>query len=233
MFSQNMLWSVGLMLLAGLLVLLEFLVPSAGLLGIGAAMAAAAALFLAYSESLAAGLTMTGLLALGAPALFIAAIRIWPHTPIGRRILNLPPLDTSKHRQSSGGTDSDGTSRVWELDNPYKNLLGKVGTARTHLLPSGQIEVDGHRYDAVAMGTAVDQGEFVEITNVDAGKIRVQKTTRRPASRLAEDVIDNNLGGLAIPAMGCEHEPQSPASDSVKGGTLDDFDFDDLARPEP
>jgi membrane-bound ClpP family serine protease len=233
MFTQNMLWSVGLMLLAGLLMLIEFLVPSAGLLGIGAAMAAIAALFLAYSESLEAGLTMTGLLALGAPALFIAAIRIWPHTPIGRRILNLPPLDTSKNGQSSGARDSNGTSGVWDLDNPYKGLLGKVGTARTHLLPSGQIEVEGQRYDAVAMGTAVDQGEFVEITNVDAGKIRVQKTTRRPAIQVAEGVIGDNLASLTSAGMGYEYEPQTPTSNSVEGGTLDDFDFDDLARPEP
>lgn len=186
---------MGLMLLAAVFFLLEFMVPSAGLLGIGAAMAAVAALFLAYTESISTGFAMTGIAALGVPVIFLTAIRVWPHTPIGRRILNLPPIDESAAGDS-------GNVR----DNPYRDLIGKVGRARTNLLPSGLIEIDGRRYDAVAMGTVIDRDDAIEVINVEAGKIRVRKTERRPASIAESGIVadDATLAGRSLEDLNLE-----------------------------
>jgi membrane-bound serine protease (ClpP class) len=203
MMTQNMYWAIGLLLLAIFFALLEFLIPSAGLLGIGAAMAAVAALFLAYSESFAAGLTMTGFVAIATPALFFAAVRIWPRTPIGRRILNLPPIDPD--------SDEDRSQESWAPANPYQDLLSRVGIAKTNLLPSGSIEIDGRRYDAVAIGAAIDSGARVEVFRVDGGRIRVRPTQRHveqsPAAETSEDF------------------------DGVAGKTLDELDLEDLGDP--
>jgi membrane-bound serine protease (ClpP class) len=161
-----------------LLIVLEFMIPSAGMLGIGAACALIAALFLAFSDSATSGLFMSGGVVFLVPALLYGAIRVWPSTPIGRRILNLPPQGEVSHMQDD--------SRTSEL----KSLMGRVGVARTNLLPSGLIEIEGRRYDAVAVGAAVDQGNFVEVFSVEAGKIRVRPTNRRPAIQLHKLTAD-------------------------------------------
>lgn len=232
MFSQNMMWSIGLVMLAAVFTVLEFLIPSAGLLGIGAAMAAIAALVLAYTESTAAGLTMTGVLVLATPVLLVTAIRVWPYTPIGRRILNLPPLDAGEEKADGGkggdlGRGVGGTERrrakgIWEPENPFEKLIGKVGVAKTNMLPGGQIEIEGRKYDAVAQGAAVDIGNFIEVTNVDAGKIRVRVTNRRPA-------LDTQL----IQSIGTDRSAEGEVSEEglLDGRTLDDFDLEDLGDP--
>lgn len=213
MISQNLLWAIGLMILAGVFVILEFLIPSAGLLGIGAVMAAIAALVLAFMESTTAGLTMTGVLAIGTPVLFMAAIRFWPYTPIGRRILNLPPI-RDEDDSLDEGVDGPRSSGVWEPENRYKHLLGKVGTARTDLLPSGQVEIEGKKYDAVALGMAVDRGQYVEVASVDAGRVRVKLTSRRPAN--LEDFRASN------PEVGDDWEAD------LVNRPIEDFDLEDL-----
>lgn len=228
MLSQNMMWSIGLVVLAAVFAILEFLIPSAGLLGIGAVMAAVAALVLAFTESTAAGLTMSGVLVVATPVLFVAAVRIWPYTPIGRRILNLPPLDTRDDDLLAGdsGNDHHGVERrqtrgLWEPENRYRQLIGKVGIAKTNMLPAGLIELEGRKYDAVAQGTAVDSGDFVEVVNVDAGKIRVRITTRRPADQISAVAPDKDSS-----------ESSSPYDDDAfTSRTLDELDLDDLGDP--
>jgi len=166
--SQELTWGIGLALLAVLLGTLEFLVPSAGLLGMATALSLAAAIFFAFSHSFFAGMVMLACIAIGLPLLVVTGIRVWPRTPLGRRILNLPPDD-----MTGNGMGAD--PRMEQL----KGLLGTLATARSDLLPSGQIEVLGTRYDAVAMGMPIDRGETVEICSVDGGTIRVRKTARK------------------------------------------------------
>ena len=239
MLTQNMLWAIGLMALAAAFLFAEFLIPSAGLLGIGAAMAAIAALVLAYSESLTAGLAMTGVLAVGTPILLMTAIRVWPYTPIGRRILNLPPLEHEDDLRGGDELESDeGLGQrserrrgLWDLENPYRSLLGKVGVARTNLLPSGQIEIEGKKYDAVALGMAVDSGQFVEVSSVDAGKIRVKLTSRRPAESNAG--VENAQQGLETNAKDSD-SGETLVDDwesTLSNRTLEDFDIEDLSDP--
>ncbi len=193
--SQNLIWSLVLLASSVVFLLLEFFIPSAGMLGIGAVMALFAALFLAYSESLLTGLLMTGGVAIALPMLLIASLRAWPHTPIGRRILNLPPEGEEIPWQSEDG-------HALEL----KQLVGRVGKTRTNLLPGGLIEIDGRRYDAVAQGVAVDKGQNVEVYSVEAGKIRVRPTNRHPKQNVAQQPYDNleNLPATSLEELNLE-----------------------------
>lgn len=193
--SQNLIWSLGLLVVSVVFLLLEFFIPSAGMLGVGAVMALLGALFLAYSESLLTGLLMTGGVAIGLPILLIASLRAWPHTPIGRRILNLPP---------------EGEDIPWQTDDDHtlelKQLVGRVGTTRTNLLPSGMIEIDGRRFDAVAQGVAIDKGQHVEVFSVEAGKIRVRPTNRHPMTNIADRPYDKleNLPAATLEELNLE-----------------------------
>lgn len=197
--SHTLLWSSGLLTLALVCLVLEFLVPSAGLIGIGGAIALAAAIFVAFTESTSLGMTFTAIVALAVPLLMLAMIRIWPHTPVGRRMLNLPPA-------GSAGTGSAGTGpgedpRMRQL----RELIGRVGRARTDLLPSGQIEVDGRRYDAVASGAAIDRDSAIEVFSVEMGKIHVRPTDRKPPAPVSEpdrESTETSLEELGLEDLG-------------------------------
>lgn len=193
--SQALLWSLGLMALAFTCLILEFLIPSAGLIGVGAAISFAAAIFVAFTDSTRLGLTFTAVVALAVPLILVAMIRIWPHTPVGRRMLNLPPTGDAEARSSAEDP------RMRHL----RELVGRVGRARTHLLPSGQIEVDGRRYDAVASGGAIDRDSAVEVFSVEMGKIHVRPTHRKPAAPVHDedrDSIETPLEELGLEDLG-------------------------------
>lgn len=192
--SHTLLWSLGLMILAFFCLVVEFFVPSAGLIGIGAAIAFAAAIFVAFTDSTSLGMTFTAVVALAVPLVMLAMIRIWPYTPVGRRMLNLPP---NGHAQ--GGPAED--PRMRQL----RELVGRVGRARTDLLPSGQIEVDGRRFDAVASGAAIDRDSPVEVFSVEMGKIHVRPTDRTPAAPKREanrDSAETPLEELGLEDLG-------------------------------
>lgn len=199
MLSQELAWAIGMLLLAITLGILEFLVPSAGLLGIAATLSLGAGVFLAFAHSTLAGLVAIGIVLFGLPAFIVLGLRVWPYTPIGRGILNLPPDGTPL---DSGADDP----RIAEL----RGLSGRVGVAKNDLLPSGIVEIDGRRYDVVAVGAAVNRGEFVEVFSIEGGRVRVRPTHRSPAPPPQEDLVD---------------------SESLAGRSLDDLGLDDLGDP--
>ena len=111
-------------------------------------------------------------------------IRVWPHTPIGRRMLNRRPgqqADSAPMRTASDGT-------------PMSELVGHFGTAKNDLLPSGMVVIDGKKIDAMSTGMPIDAGTTVIVTSTDAGRVHVRAVTD-------EDRSDEN-----------EATPQSPAS---------------------
>lgn len=192
--SDAMLWSLGLLAFAILCVVAEFLIPSAGLIGIAATVSFVAAIVVAFSESSTLGVSFLLIAVITVPVLLMAMVRIWPQTPIGRRMLNLPSAE-------SEGRPPVEDPRMAEL----RALVGRVGVARTDLLPSGLIEIEGRRYDAVAPGAAIDRGSAVEVINIETGKIRVRRTDRRPSiapAAGANAITDTPLEELDLEDLG-------------------------------
>ncbi len=211
--SQDLVWAIGLILLAAVLLLLELSLPTGGLLGIGGVIALGGGLFLAFSDGLVTGMISTVAVVLMFPALAAVAIRVWPHTPIGRRILNLPP----------GDADESASLFVDPRHEQLRMLVGRVGVTKTDLLPSGLIEVDRQRFDVVAQGAAIDRGEFVEVISVQAGKIRVRATDRRP-----EEQATAKSGALISGDAEAADADRTPDLDQT---TLAELDLEDLGDP--
>ncbi|WP_164101823.1 NfeD family protein [Candidatus Laterigemmans baculatus] len=192
--SDALVWSIGLLIFALFCVVAEFLVPSAGLIGIAAALSFIAAILVAFGESQSLGMTFLAIAMISLPVLLTAMVRIWPQTPVGRRMLNLP----------GGGSEERAVvedPRMVEL----RSLVGRVGVARTDLLPSGLIEIEGRRYDAVAPGAAIDRGAAVEVFNVETGKIRVRRTDRQPSpppDARPQAITDTPLDELDLEDLG-------------------------------
>jgi membrane-bound serine protease (ClpP class) len=58
-----------------------------------------------------------------------------------------------------------------------EGLVGLTARARTPLAPEGVVFVAGERWEAVAEGGPIEEGQRVRITAVDGFRLRVQKIT--------------------------------------------------------
>ncbi|MYL28936.1 MULTISPECIES: NfeD family protein [Halobacillus] len=61
------------------------------------------------------------------------------------------------------------------MNETYQKLLGKTGTARTDMRPSGTIEIEGEDYSAVSNGQWIYKDQPVTVASVDGTKIMVKK----------------------------------------------------------
>lgn len=183
--------SIVFVLLTLILVVLEFFIPSAGILGVLAFVCALVSIITGFMSSMEQGvLTMVGYVIL-LPILFWAVVRIWPHTFFGRRLFGHPPKekDILPHTQF-----------VEEL----QNLIGRVGVAKTPMLLSGQVIVDGKKYDAISDGEPIDPGQAIVVVNVDMRRLLVRQQVKPPVvkdaiesgDQLSKSIEELGLGNL-------------------------------------
>lgn len=156
-------YSIVLLILFFILLIGEFFIPSAGTVGAAAAIAGCTSIVIAFTHSNAAGYAVVATIALSTPAILYAMVHYWPHSPIGRVILNRRP----------GQIDEPIESRLRSGER-RKDLVGRIGVAKTNLLPGGLVVIDGKRLDAVSDGSAIDAGTQVVVINAIAGKLRVR-----------------------------------------------------------
>jgi membrane-bound ClpP family serine protease len=166
-------WAILILLLGLALMVLEMFIPSAGLLALLSltAFVTSVGMVFVYQGTTWGALYLTGL-CLTLPFLAVALVRWWPRTPIGRRILNLPPPDVS-----------GGSPLPADRDNRFAHLVGEHGLAKTKMLPSGAIVVAGRTDDAVSEGVPIEPGQPVRVIDVRGNRIVV-----RPASELPHAV---------------------------------------------
>jgi membrane-bound ClpP family serine protease len=158
---EPLLWSILLFVAALGLIALEIFIPSGGVLGILAALALIGSLAVAFSGGTMTGVTMLLVTIVVVPTALALAVRWWPHTPIGRLIVLQTPASEDDVLPDSPEYRGLGS------------LVGKRGTAKTKMLPSGVIVIDDQSYDAVADGMAVDPGQTVRVTAVRTNRIVV------------------------------------------------------------
>lgn len=193
---MTLFYAIALLVLFYLLIVAEFFLPTGGILGISSVAVLAAAIGIAFSHSVFAGATVILFVTVTTPMVIFGMLKAWPHTPIGRRMLNRRP----------GDPVAEPPKRTTSRGTPLDQLVGRTGTAKTDLLPSGQVEIDGEKIDAVSNGVAIDKGMPVVVTSVEAGRVHV-----RPAH---EDELNPE---------GAQSLPQSPASLEE---SLDSFDVE-------
>jgi membrane-bound serine protease (ClpP class) len=157
---------VGLGLLAASLVLIvvEALVPSGGVIALVAGACAIAGIVALFRVSNVWGTSgLLTVLVLG-PMCFLWAIRMLPSTPLGRSLLGPSPDEIARTIQREQA-DSRAARAA---------LIGARGAAVTDLRPVGVVEIEGQRYDASAEGPLIDRGVPVRVTAVDSRLLRVR-----------------------------------------------------------
>ena len=177
---SNLAWSIILLISALCVIGIEMFIPSAGLLAIVSGSLLLAALIMAFFHSLTAGVCMLIAIGLLLPVMFIIFVNIWPNTPIGKRVL----------LKRMG---EDDVLLKGEHYDEQEELVGKTGIARSEMIPSGQVIIDGRKYDAVSEGLPIDKGDHIKVIAIRMFKIFVRKINPDEAAVANSSLEDDDL----------------------------------------
>lgn len=150
------LFLIGVVLLIG-----EILIPTGGFMVVGALLffAAGVGTILYYGTTAEAAVALGGL-AVGLPASGIVAVYAWRRLSIGSALdSGIADASAVKMPQIAG----------------LENLKGRVGKTVSTMRPSGIVEFDGRRVDAMTEGIMLDAGVWVRCLDVKGGKVVVRQ----------------------------------------------------------
>ncbi|MDA0253278.1 MAG: hypothetical protein O3C39_00445 [Planctomycetota bacterium] len=201
---SSLVWILLLLAVGLALILLEVFVPSGGVLGLLAVTALVVGIVMAFLEGgLATGMAVLGGAFVAVPAVLMVAFRWFPSTPLGRRVLPPPP------EPEEVLPDAAARRRL-------RDLVGRSGRTTSELMPWGQIEVDGERFDALSEGPAIDRATAVEVVGLEGRALVVRVAVVPPQP-------------VAIEPSAPEPSAPPPARLS---SVLEEFDFEDIQRNE-
>jgi membrane-bound ClpP family serine protease len=162
--EELLFWGLGLLAAALLLVVIEVFIPSSGLIAITAAGCAIVGLVFLFRYSTAWGTSgMLAMLVL-VPTAFGFALKVWPSTPMGRRMLGA---------KSPEEEEADRLAALKERQK-QQSLIGAEGLVLTDLRPVGMIHVDNIRMEALAETGFIRAGTKVRVTVVESNQIKVR-----------------------------------------------------------
>ena len=185
---EPLIWPLFLLLLALLFMGLELMIPSGGVLAVLAGVSACASIYVGFLYGPWYGLAAITMVLILVPIATVIALRVWPHTPIGRRLF-LPPTRS----------DDD----VLPQDPYYHELQvlkGKFGTAKSKMLPSGAVRIEGKTYDAVSRGNPIEAGDPIQVVAIRANHVVVAPASREEWSRAVneKEAMSQSLESLGI-----------------------------------
>jgi membrane-bound serine protease (ClpP class) len=186
--------------LGALLLLAEIFVPTGGVLVVGALFffAAAVGIILYYGSRIEAVVAVIGL-AVGLPAVGYAAVSAW------KRMSLTSALDETAAEAVSAPSD-------------LELLKGRTGKTVSPMRPSGSVEFDGRRVDAMTEGMMLDAGVWVRCVDVKRGLVIVRKM------EAAVDLADIQPSA-GVPPKAAEPASEQPTRDEPKRDDFDDFDI--------
>lgn len=180
-------WAILLMLIGCGLVVMEVFVPSGGVLGFLSAMAIVASVVMAFRRDSTTGISFIVVTLVAVPAVIALAFKYWPMTPMGKAFLGELP-DEAEVRPS----------------DPRRELVGRVGIAKSKMLPSGSISIDGRLIDAMSQGQAIDMGQSVVVVEVRANRVVVRPADPQEAQQRSEysrDVLSTPVEELGLDSL--------------------------------
>jgi membrane-bound serine protease (ClpP class) len=172
-------WAIVLLVLGCGLLVLEVFIPSAGILSFLAFAAVVGSMVMAFQRDTTTGLSFVAIAVLAVPAAIGLGFKLWPRTPMGRAIL--------------GDLPSEEETRP---DDPRRHLVGRVGVAKSLMLPSGSVLIDGELLDAVSQGIPIEAGEPVVVVEVRANRVMVRPAMRNEIKQAAfqpDDVLSRPI----------------------------------------
>lgn len=141
----------------GLLVAEVFFV-SFGVIAVLAGLSLISAVFVAFQDSTAFGVIMLVAEAVAAPFVVVGALRVLPHTRLGKNLILAGP-QTEGH---AGAADPE-----------LRALLHRTGVTVSALRPAGLARIDGRRIDVVTRGEMLDPDCPIQVLDVTGNRVVV------------------------------------------------------------
>lgn len=178
--SSNSAWMAAGFILLGVgiaIAILEFFLPSGGILAIAAAtsLIGSVACFFAYDAAWGVGALVLYLA--GSPVAILLGVKLWTHTPLAKSMV-LGGVD---------GDEEDGTPPESALTQPTRvgvgapgsrapvaSLLGKSGVALTTMRPVGFVRLEGERIEAHAESGMIEAGSSVVVIDCEGARVVVR-----------------------------------------------------------
>lgn len=155
--------STGLVLLLcilGLALLVaEVILVSFGVIAILSGVALLSAIFVAFQDSIAFGVTMIVVEAIAAPIVLTLSFKLLPKTPFGKALILEAP-----HQSATAA-----------IEQELKPLVGKTGVTLSPLRPAGFARIDGKRVDVVTRGEMLDNDCPVVVLAVSGNRVVVAR----------------------------------------------------------
>ena len=163
---MNLLFLTGLFFIGLIAIIVEFFVPAAGIIGIIGGGCIIGSVVMAYLDY---GILTGSVFLLGAliltPLLIMSYFRIFPKTIIGKKLI----LNANQSRESGF------TSFTQEK---YRDLEGSSGIVIKDLKPTGIVEIEGQRFNALTNGEYLDSDSRIQVFKVEGNRVFVKKEKR-------------------------------------------------------
>lgn len=203
-----------LYVVAVVLVILDLFLPTGGLLSLLAAISAVASVMFAFRESANSGAIVLLMVLMTVPALVALAVRIWPKTPIGRRVI-------------LGGAEPPEESEA-ELREKQRieGLLGSVITVDADLMPSGSARIGGVMANVIAESGYIEAGQNCELVAFRERQFILRPTTRSPREPEGSQSRsqDSDFGPTSLDAP--SGEPVAEEGESLLDLPVEQFGLD-------
>ena len=166
------LWGCILFAIAVVLLVIEFFVPSGGLLGILCGIAAIASIvsFFKYDSTWGIGVAL-GYIIL-TPIAIVFGFRLWVNSPIGKTMI-LGAGDGSEGSEPEDAGMASERARQARLAT-LRELIGARGETETALRPVGTVRIDGQRIDGMAESGVIEPDTPIIVTEVYDNQVKVR-----------------------------------------------------------
>lgn len=143
----------------GLLIVELFVVPGFGVFGVGGVAAILAAIYFSFATAESALQS----LGVASGAAIVGAVVLWR---FGKRVRFWDRLILKTRQENESG---------YVAPADFRPHLGRRGRAITPLRPSGTVDVEGERIDAVTEGAFVEAGKEVVVVKVEGTRVVVRQ----------------------------------------------------------
>jgi len=161
--EMYLLWGFVLLGIAIVLLFLEFLIPSGGLIAV-------LCVFYMYDKWWGIGAALAYVFL--TPFILVFFFKLWLSSPIGKRMI-LGGSEEETHldpEEASLASEQARQQRLAEL----KQLVGAEGVTETALRPVGTVRIDNQRVDAMAESGVIDADTPIVVTDVYDNQIKVR-----------------------------------------------------------
>ncbi len=164
-------WGMALFGIALLLLLLEFIVPSGGLIAALCAIAIFGSVFSFFKYDALWGYIASALYLIFGPILIFSMFKFWLHSPMAKwMILGGIEQNENESGDTAMSPDQARRERMAELNE----LIGLRGVTITSLRPVGKVRIEGRRIDAMAETGVIEADTPIVVVDVYDNQIKVR-----------------------------------------------------------